>query len=309
MKELVDVFADNNVLVLGIVIFIFGLILLGVLLTLILSKKNNKNVVKIEEKNVIDKKDDLKEEIKENINEEVKIDEIKEEVIDEIKNDEIDDKISNELEEMLNKMQKTLDEKEEIDNIADFEREQEENAIISYQELLKAAKKDFPQMNLEPKKEEVKNVSKEEVATTITKDDTIKSLFNEEKDEITLDSDYSVKTDLMNNYSIKEDKIISNIEESVIEKDELYDSMNEYKSLYNTSEDKKFKNSIFISPIGITNNEVPNYYKEVRVRRDYLKEMADSKFSYVDIQTEDLDFNKKENEQFLEDLKSFRSNL
>ena len=37
MEELIDVFANNNILILGIVLFIFGLILLGYLLTLILS--------------------------------------------------------------------------------------------------------------------------------------------------------------------------------------------------------------------------------------------------------------------------------
>lgn len=38
-------------------------------------------------------------------------------------------------------MQRTLDEKEEMDNVEKFEREQEENAIISYQELLRRAKR------------------------------------------------------------------------------------------------------------------------------------------------------------------------
>ena len=45
MEELIDVFANNNILILGIVLFIFGLILLGYLLTLILSSKKNKKEV------------------------------------------------------------------------------------------------------------------------------------------------------------------------------------------------------------------------------------------------------------------------
>ena len=74
-------------------------------------------------------------------------------------------------------------------------------------------------------------------------------------------------------------------------------------------EEQKFKSSIFISPLGVTNTDNQNYYKEVKIRRDYLKEMADSRFNTVDIQTDDLDYEKVQNEKFLEDLKSFRSNL
>lgn len=54
-------------------------------------------------------------------------------------------------------MQRTLDEKEEMDNVERFEREQEENAIISYQELLRRAKKDFPQMEINVPVEEPEN--------------------------------------------------------------------------------------------------------------------------------------------------------
>ena len=71
----------------------------------------------------------------------------------------------------------------------------------------------------------------------------------------------------------------------------------------------EFKNNIFISPIGVTNYDNPNYYKEVKISRDYLKEMADSRFNTVDIETDDIDYETKQNEKFLEDLKSFRSNL
>lgn len=240
MKELIDVFSNNQVLILGIVMFIFGLILLGYLLTTILTSKK-----KVKKVAVID-------------NNKKEIEEPKQEQIEQIENQE---KITSELEEMLDKMQKTLDEKEEIDSIATFEREQEENAIISYQELLKAANKDFPKMNLvEEKKEEKKKI---ELSTEVEVN--VEELVEE----------------------IEEDK---NIEEK-------------------SEEDKKFKNSIFISPLGVTNNENPNYYKEVRIRKDYLKEMADSRFSSVDIQTGELEYEEQQNEQFLEDLKNFRNNL
>ena len=257
MKELVDVFSSNQVLILGIVMFIFGLILLGYLLTTILIGKKNK-VTKIENNSVETSKEPI---------EETKIQE-KEENIEKIEQQE---KITNELEEMLDKMQKTLDEKEEIDNIANFEREQEENAIISYQELLKAAKKDFPKMNLNDNKNEIIEINEKEVKTI----------------------EIPKKVEIASND--QEENIIEPIEKPISDNEKL--------------EEKKFKSSVFISPLGITNNDNPNYYKEVRIRRDYLKEMADSRFSTVDIQADDLIYEERQNEQFLEDLKNFRNNL
>lgn len=244
MKEVFEVFSENHILILGIVLFILGLFMLGYLLTLIISNKRK-------EKMIMEKlyEEPIKEEPKQEIE---KI---------ELENQE---KISNELEEMLNKMQQTLDKKEEIDNVANFEKEQEENAIISYQELLKAAKKDFPQMNLvEEKIEEIE-------------------LIPDTKEEI---------------------GIIEEIEEPMVQ-----ESIEIVKT-EEKPEEKKFKSSIFISPLGVTNTDNQNYYKEVKIRRDYLKEMADSRFNTVDIQTDDLDYEKVQNEKFLEDLKSFRSNL
>lgn len=261
MKELIDVFSSNQLLILGIVIFIFGLILLGYLLTLILvsKRKDRKSEVsKVESKVTTEITEQKVEKNVEEIN---------------------DEEINNELEQVLNKMQRTLDEKEELDHIESFEREQEENAIISYQELLKAAKKDFPQMDLNSEKD-----SRQESKPLVAKEEIIAPtpVFNKEPIEP------QNKVDILDN--VRED-------------------IRKSPTLEETKGDKKFKSSIFISPIGVTNNENPNYYKEVRIRRDYLKEMTDSRFNTVDIQTDELDYEKKQNEQFLEDLKNFRSNL
>ncbi|MDD3187748.1 MAG: hypothetical protein PHD02_04710 [Bacilli bacterium] len=198
MNELINVFSDNKVLILAIVIFIFGLILLGYLITSILvQKKDRKIVEKVEAEN------------------KPKIEETK----------------VNELEHVLDKMQETIDKKADDDTVSDFENSQEENAVISYQELLQAAKKDFPQMTSYDNKEESTVEIIEEV----------------------------------NNVS-------ETLEPEVLE----------------VEEPKKFRSSVFISPIyGV----------------------KDDKTVVNEIRQEPKATEKEENEQFLDDLKTFRNNL
>ena len=62
----------------------------------------------------------------------------------------------NELEKVFNQMNADLEkQKEEVEDIDDFEREQEENAIISYQELLEHAERLKREASEYEKKEEV----------------------------------------------------------------------------------------------------------------------------------------------------------
>lgn len=301
MEKLIDVFANNNILVLGIVLFIFGLILLGYLLTLILvSKKHDKNNIENileENKELVEVKEetiDSKEEIEEEPvfieveNKQPLMTEINEEndleVIEESKNltiDEIkEEKINNDLEEVLQKMQKTLAEKEEMDNVERFEREQEENAIISYQELLRRAKKDFPQMEI--------NVSNEV-----------------EKDELS-----EIKSQVLEVENSQDNMLTTNLETNQVNVEEKPKNIKPVEpKIPFDNPNYEFKSSIFITPLGVTNYDNTNYYKEVKIRRDYLKEMADSRFNTVDIQTDDIDYETRQNEKFLEELKSFRSNL
>lgn len=201
MQKFIEVFSNNQILILGIVIFIFGIILLGYLLSMILSSKRKKKELEIEPPKV-------KEEIKENI-EEIKV-----------------SKANTDLEVMLLKMQKSLDQKEELDRVESFELEQEQNAIISYKELVEAAKKDFNNFDkIENKEENIEEIKPTVIAT------------------------------------IKEDN-------------------------------KKFKSSVFISPIyGIKNDYDKNNYIETSKSND------------------SLDLEKKQNDEFLEDLKNFRNNL
>lgn len=229
MKELADIFSNNQILVFGIVIFVFGLVLLGYLLTLIISLRKKNMLKKIDNKIVPQ----------------------------ELVSNDIIIKENNELEVVLDKMQKTLDAKEEIDMVADFEMKQEEEAIISYQELIKAAKRDFPQM-----------------------------------------SDIS-KTDL-------EDK--DHLEVVEVEESDISSSEQPLKS-----EEHKFKKSVFISPIyGVTENNNQENYCDSKINQEVLKKRSNSEINYVDISLDscdDLEYEKENNDKFLEDLKSFRSNL
>lgn len=322
MEELINVFANNNILILGIVLFVFGLILLGYLLTLILSSKKQlkEEVVEIEEPNnkktieeifnepkvemtevkeeIVEVKEENVVELNEKIepsnviepNEKIEIDEIVEnkEQINQVDNQK-EQKITNDLEEVLLKMQKTLDEKEEIDNIERFEREQEENAIISYQELLRRAKKDFPQMEI--------NVP---IEPTVNKVEDTSSVINTVNEIVENNKNVNVvETEVqpVNEVELQTNQVIEE-KTKPIETKIPFDNPN-----------YEFKSNIFISPIGVTNYDNPNYYKEVKISRDYLREMADSRFNTVDIEAIDIDYETKQNEKFLEDLKSFRSNL
>lgn len=98
---------------------------------------------------------------------EVPIGEIKEPVKQEVTEDKID------LEDMLNKMQKSLSSKEEV--VENFELEQEEKAIISYQELLENMKKDEFKQDIEIHEQE-----EEKTASEISQEKVLEFLKKEE---------------------------------------------------------------------------------------------------------------------------------
>lgn len=176
--------------------------------------------------------------------------------------EEVDDK-TKELEDVLEKMQKDLDAKP-VDVVASFEREQEEKAIISYNELVKTLKK-----------------GKEE--------------------EKTLDI--------------------------------LVDEIKEAAALNEEKEDKKFKNTDFISPVYGKMEEHLEYPKVSAFKQEelLLKELEDFDKKMNDYKLEDyleefhcdnnantleqtLDMEPistkiKQNEEFLNALKEFRENL
>ncbi len=105
MQEFIKVFDDNKILILAIIVFIIGLILLSYLLTTIIINKKQKKQIKVEK--------------------------------------EVPSKAV-ELDEVIDKMQKTLE--ENVDKTYGYEDEQEQTAIISYDELVKVKSVSTPSL-------------------------------------------------------------------------------------------------------------------------------------------------------------------
>ena len=195
----------------------------------------------------------------------------------EIKQDEKLEQNKKEVEEMLLKMQKDLEAKPE-DVVSNFENEQEEKSIISYQELLKSVK-EKPEIKATPVKIEEEIVKPHE-------DEILK--IKEEDLENTLD---------LSRLNIKPKKV-------------------DLEELDNYS--KSFKNTDFISPIfGKQNNTVkyptvPKFNSLNDELEDNLfnsyEELEDKKIDKV-IDTRKLDEQIKKNDDFLASLKEFRRSL
>ena len=186
--------------------------------------------------------------------------------------------VSNELEAILQKMQQDIDVKPE-DVVRNFEQEQEEKAIISYQELVdnvKAGKIDVID-------DEETNINFVE-ALALSNDEPLMQISEEESE--------SKVTPTMVKDAINEIVTSSVKEETVVETEVVKPVV---------TEEKKFKKSEFISPIfGIMqdNSEYPTISKketmlDIMNTRDYNK------------LTEEI----KRQEEFLNALKEFRKNL
>ncbi len=188
---------------------------------------------------------------------------------------EIDSDISNEeektsMQNILSKMQEDLTKKDEK-SIFEFEQEQEQNAIISYQELLKANGKEV-----------VETVEKQKFDLNKFFDNMNSSVkHNYNVDEINKASDLSVitiddiKDDTINEIKENNSKTIkpSNIDEG-------------------TKEKKKFKMSEFISPIYgrmETKLDYPTIPNESQIKEKSISDLTD--------------------DEFLKVLKAFRENL
>ncbi len=265
-------------------LFFSFLTILGVgailLFTLIYMKRKNLRLFKAEEESLLD---DLKELETEP---EVKITQIVEEAKEE--------KPKANLEEVLEKMQADLDKKEDV--VAIFEQEQEEKAIISYQELLKSKNKNATGAN----KELVSVI--EQIAAPkpeIPEPNFVEPVsFTEEKDEYIpsyIDPYYDITE------SIDED-IKSPIVESIPEDDDFFLNKKEDK--------KKFKTTDFISPIY---GKVDNHIEYPRIRS------FSEKNTMTEINSNNIELDKKidlfdenssnQSDAFLNALKEFRSHL
>lgn len=199
------------------------------------------------------------------------------------------------LEAMLNKMQENLDTKEE-ETISHFELEQEEKAIISYQELVK-------NMNEETLKKDIETYELEQETSYQTAKDQVKEFLMREEPK------------LKNN-------------------DSFYTESTKIKKIESPAEKKsnRFQNTDFISPIfGKMNakieypkiklfekpkTEIEKYFEE-----DYNQEYKHAKIEYDQKQFEKqtplenmidvlpFNHNTNQNDDFLNALKEFRSNL
>ncbi len=202
-------------------------------------------------------------------------------VIEPIKDDRAD------ISSMLNAMQKDLKAKEEEDSVANFEAEQEEKSIISYQELINSLKN----------KDQVSKIQKVESVPVIDIENT---------DEVPV-IDIEDKIDAP---VIEIDDEVEPIKKMIENKDS-FDSNNVVK--------KKFKTTEFISPVYgkmentseypvIKNNRhemVEKVSEPIRSREEYRNNI--SLEESLDLQP--LSDEIKKNDDFLNALKDFRKNL
>lgn len=202
-------------------------------------------------------------------------------VIEPIKDDRAD------ISSMLNAMQKDLKTKEEEDSVANFEAEQEEKSIISYQELINSLKN----------KDQVSKIQKVESVPVIDIENT---------DEVPV-IDIEDKIDAP---VIEIDDEVEPIKKMIENKDS-FDSNNVVK--------KKFKTTEFISPVYgkmentseypvIKNNRhemVEKVSEPIRSREEYRNNI--SLEESLDLQP--LSDEIKKNDDFLNALKDFRKNL
>lgn len=202
-------------------------------------------------------------------------------VIEPIKDDRAD------ISSMLNAMQKDLKAKEEEDSVANFEAEQEEKSIISYQELINSLKN----------KDQVSKIQKVESVPVI---------------------------DIENTDEVPVIDIEDKIDAPVIEIDDEVEpikKMIENKDSFNGNNvvKKKFKTTEFISPVYgkmentseypvIKNNRhemVEKVSEPIRSREEYRNNI--SLEESLDLQP--LSDEIKKNDDFLNALKDFRKNL
>jgi hypothetical protein len=186
-----------------------------------------------------------------------------------------------EIDKVLEKMQKDL-EATTSNEVENFERDQEEKSIISYQELVNSMKKQ------EPIVEEVKNMLGESL----------------NEDDFTGESKVEAEEPVIDVIDIDETVQMPKISK---------------KEKSNEKEDKKFKKTDFISPIYGKLDEIEMDYPTVPQfsKLDELEELLEEqvpKRSRKSLDEETLDVSPlhneiEKNDEFLRTLKDFRGNL
>lgn len=193
-------------------------------------------------------------------------------VLEPAQNEEEQTRARLELEKVVNSMKNDIEKKPNPSDILTYEQEQEEQAIISYQELVEAVRKN----NIEHQPSS--DISMEVVGTQEEMPKPVEEKIKEEE----IDRQVDNIMDMIDNISPKE------------EKEETLNQPIEEKT------EKKFQTSEFISPIYGTQPQ-----GEFRVRKEQMVEEEPETPSIDEIISNDLN----NTEEFLDALKSFRNNL
>ncbi|MCM1371225.1 MAG: hypothetical protein NC181_05005 [Clostridium sp.] len=182
------------------------------------------------------------------------------------------------IDSILSKMQEDLTKKDER-QIHEFEKEQEESAIISYQELLKANNKDSVlKQDVQPSLEDILNTN-----STISNASLINVESMEDLSVISLD-------DNTYNATIDVDKEIKNLKKVITS--QVNKVSTESSNIEIDYNDKHFKTSDFISPV----------YGRIETKLDYPTIPSIEKLK-------DKPISEMKDDEFLSVLKAFRRNL
>lgn len=231
------------------------------------------------------------------------------------------------LDSMIAKMQKDLDAKAS-EVIEKFENEQEEKAVISYQELIQSKKENDMSLN-----HDEKNIEESEPADLLMETEHIEPVSEEGIEQSDIKSILSklniVENDVAAVSNVSEVESVPSIEEPVNlpsklnMKDEFveaiktgnYEEINssEHENIENIekeSEPNKFKATEFISPIyGV--QDIKIQYPTVQNMRDFKDNYNKYNKFEVDntVSPKKVDKDDHKDEDFLNSLKEFRKNL
>ena len=235
MEDIIRMLIEKDLLVVVIVGIIVILFLILFLVLIITDKKNKKENNSEKDDNIeilaIEKENTT------SFDENIKKEEIEQEYLDEPK-----ENISD-IENMLASMKSSLEERnqKEIDS---FEQEQEENAIISYQELVNACRKNKEKAVEESQKEspKIENIEKkEEPVKKFKNSEFISPIYGKEKKK-----DDSFEQFLSKNFENKEESLyIEPVDSSIETEFDLEELEKEMKEKEEFLEElKKFRNSL-----------------------------------------------------------------
>ena len=275
------------IITIGIVLFI------GIMVFIVMYKDRKKDEEEIDEllsdlrknrkeKDIAELEKEIKqEEVQEvkNIEEPIQKEEIKEQKFEEKKS---------EIEEMLEKMQEDLDKKPE-DVVTNFENEQEEKAIISYQELLDSIKEKSPKVEVVD--DELEYRQEKEMSKKLN--ETIQAIENNETNKIVEEE----KTETNAVKKFKNTDFISPV----------YGKMNEhleYPTVPSFEKHEQVEFDFDDDYFELENRNIDDYLEEYNFKNNMEINTLEQTLDMPPISKEI-----KKNDEFLQALKEFRKNL